>query len=428
MLMNIKKVIPTALIAFITLGTPAYAIAQSPAEIQEQINQHSGQIDALNKEIAEYERQLNATKQQKNTLQNKIAQLDLQRKKITASINVTKNQINSTQLQIQQLSRGIENREVSIDTNKAGLMESLRRLDEVENQPLAITVLNSDNISAAWDDIDLMASMQDAVRADIENLAAEKQSLTDTKTSTEEKRAQLVKQQSTLAAQQGSLDANRRAENELLAETKAQESTYQKILSEKQKAKANFESALNNLQSQLQYQIDPSKVTPPGKGVLRWPVDNARLTQQFGDTAFSRSGAYNGKGHNGIDIAASIGTPLKAALTGTVLATGNTDAVRGCYSFGKWVMIKHNNGLNTMYAHLSQVGVKAGQTVSTGQVIGYAGDTGYATGPHLHFGVYVSADTKIITLGEATKASTACSKATMPIVPVSGYLNPMNYL
>lgn len=426
--MNIRKITISAITALIFLSVPSLSYSQTPAEIQAQINQHSGQIDALNKEIAEYERQLSTTKQAKNTLQNKIAQLDLQRKKLTASINVTKSQISSTQLQIQQLSRGIENRVVSIDTNKAGLMESLRRLDEVETQPLAITVLASDNISAAWDDIDLMASMQDAVRADIEDLAAEKQSLTESKTTTEEKRAQLVKQQATLAAQQGSLDATRRAESELLAQTKAQESTYQSILSEKQKAKASFESALNNLQSQLQYQIDPSKVTPAGKGVLRWPVDNARLTQQFGDTAFSRSGAYNGKGHNGIDVAAQIGTPLKAALTGVVLATGNTDSVRGCYSFGKWVMIKHNNGLNTMYAHLSQISVSSGQTVTTGQVIGYSGDTGYATGPHLHFGVYVSSATQIIPLGQATKSSSACSKATMPIVPVSGYLNPMNYL
>lgn len=93
---------------------------------------------------------------------------------------------------------------------------------------------------------------------------------------------------------------------------------------------------------------------------MRWPVDNVRVTQTFGDTSFSRSGAYNGKGHNGIDLAASIGTPLKAALSGVVVGTGNTDTVRGCYSFGKWAMIKHGNGLSTMYAHMSQIGVSTG--------------------------------------------------------------------
>ena len=91
-------------------------------------------------------------------------------------------------------------------------------------------------------------------------------------------------------------------------------------------------------------------------------------------------------------------------------------------------MIKHNNGLNTMYAHLSQIGVSEGQQVSTGDVIGYSGETGYATGPHLHFGVYVSSVTKIIRLGEATNGTAPCSRAVMPVPPLAGYLNPLSYL
>ena len=91
-------------------------------------------------------------------------------------------------------------------------------------------------------------------------------------------------------------------------------------------------------------------------------------------------------------------------------------------------MVQHENGLNTMYAHLSQIGVSTGQAVSTGDVLGYSGETGYATGPHLHFGVYVSSATQIMKLGDATKSTTACSGATMPITPVGGYLNPLTYL
>ena len=91
-------------------------------------------------------------------------------------------------------------------------------------------------------------------------------------------------------------------------------------------------------------------------------------------------------------------------------------------------MIQHGNGLNTMYAHLSQINVSQGQQVATGDVIGFSGETGYATGPHLHFGVYVSAVTKIIPLGQATGGTAPCSRAVMPVPPVSGYLNPLNYL
>jgi len=231
-----------------------------------------------------------------------------------------------------------------------------------------------------------------------------------------------------LLAEQGSLDATRKAQNELLAQTKSQESTFQSILAEKQAAKASFEAALSDLQSKLQYTIDPSLIPPAGKGILRWPLSSVKVTQYFGNTAFAMSGAYAGKGHNGIDFRAAIGTPVKAALTGTVLGTGNTDSVRGCYSYGKWVVIRHSNGLSTLYAHLSQIDVSTGQSVSTGQVIGYSGATGYATGPHLHFTVYAASAVQIIKLGEATNKRTACSNAVMPVAPLSGYLNPIDYL
>lgn len=426
--MSVRRAFTAASAVFLLCALPAFSGAQSAEELQRQIAEHDAQISALNKEIAQYEAQLSTTQKQKNTLQNKISQLDLQRKKLQASVDVTKKQISNTQIQIQQLSGGIQKAQTSIELQRDALRESLRILDETEAQPLAISVLSAGNISDAWQDVDALASLQDAVRGDIVELSEQKQVLTDTKTQAEQKRQQLLKQQQTLLTQQGSLNATRAAQNDLLSQTKSQEATYQKILAQKKAQEASFEAALQNLQSQLQYVVDPSKITPAGKGVLHWPIDNVRVTQYFGNTAFAAAGAYNGKGHNGIDLGASIGTPLRAALSGTVAGTGNTDAVRGCYSFGKWVMIKHSNGLSTMYAHLSQINVSHGESVSTGQMIGYSGETGYATGPHLHFGVYVTSATKIIKLGEATKSSSPCSSATMPVAPLTGYLNPLNYL
>ena len=430
--MRLATLLPILAAVFFLLPVTIYA--QAAAELQQEINQHNTQIDALNKEIAQYEAQLKTTQAAKNTLQNKVNQLDLQRKKLSASISVTKNQIGTTQLQIQQLASGIATREVSIGTNKAGLMESLRRLDEAETQPIAISILASESVSDVWEDVDAIFSMREAVRNDIQTLSEEKRELTDTKTQTEQKKAQLVKQQATLVAQQGSLDATRKAQNELLAETKSQESTYQKILAEKQRQKDAFESALADLNAKFRQAIDPNSVPAAGKGILRWPLDNVRITQYFGDTAFARSGAYNGKGHNGVDLAASIGTPIKAALTGTVIGVGDTgdpnmDGARGCYSFGRWVMIRHANGLSTMYAHMSRIAATKGQSVATGQTIGYVGETGYATGPHLHFGVYLSSNTVIVRLGEASPSARACASATMPVPrALNGYLNPMSYL
>jgi len=404
------------------------ANAQSASELASQIADHNAQIDVLNKEIAEYERQLAEVGAKKNTLQNTLTQLDLQRKKLTASIKATQNKVSSLQLEIQALSRNIAGKENAIEMNKAGLAESLRRLSEEETMTLVESVLASEDLNTIWTDMDTGQMLQKAVREDIQDLSAQKESLSETKTATVQKQGELLKQKSQLVAQQGSLDATRKAQNDLLLQTKSQESNYQKILTEKQAAKANFEAALSDLQSKLQYIIDPSQIPTAGKGILAWPVDGPRITQYFGNTAFALAGAYAGKGHNGIDIGVRTGTPLKVALSGVVLGTGNTDAVRGCYSYGKWVMVKHPNGLATLYAHLSQINVSTGEAVSRGQVLGYSGATGYATGPHLHFGVYVASSVQIIRLGEATNRTTSCSSAVMPVAPLSGYLDPMKYL
>ncbi|MBI5469985.1 peptidoglycan DD-metalloendopeptidase family protein [Candidatus Kaiserbacteria bacterium] len=407
---------------------PVIALAQTADELRAEIAQHNTQIDALNKEIAQYQVQLDKVSAAKQTLQSALAQLDLSIKKVTASINLIKNQIGTTELEIKQLQGDIAGKQSSIQTGEAGLAESVRRINELEKQSFALQMLSSGSISSMWQDIDEFASLQSAVDQRIKVLATEKQQLTDTKTAREHKEAELKKQRASLVTQQGSLTATKRAQSDLLAQTKSQESTFQKIIAQKKAQEADFEAALQNLQGKLRIAVDPSQITPGGKGILNWPFSNVRITQYFGNTAFAQSGAYNGKGHNGIDFAASIGTPIQAALAGIVIGTGNTDTVRGCYSFGKWVMIKHSNGLNTMYAHLSQISVSEGQSVATGEVVGYSGETGYATGPHLHFGVYVSSATQIITLASATNQKTPCANAVMPIAPLSGYLNPMNYL
>jgi murein DD-endopeptidase MepM/ murein hydrolase activator NlpD len=112
-----------------------------------------------------------------------------------------------------------------------------------------------------------------------------------------------------------------------------------------------------------------------------WPIEG-RLASSFGqrqDPINGEEGAF----HPGIDIDAPWGTPVRAAgdgdVTGTTLGTG----------YGRGVVIDHGHDLVTLYGHLSSVAVVPGQHVTRGQVIGYVGQTGRATGPHLHYEVRI---------------------------------------
>ena len=100
-------------------------------------------------------------------------------------------------------------------------------------------------------------------------------------------------------------------------------------------------------------------------------------------TYFGERGGFWPRGHSGIDIAAGWGAPVRAAADGWVAA------VRFGGPYGRYIVLNHGDGLQTLYAHLSAAYVDVGEEVGRGQVIGAVGSTGLSTGPHLHFEVVV---------------------------------------
>jgi murein DD-endopeptidase MepM/ murein hydrolase activator NlpD len=119
------------------------------------------------------------------------------------------------------------------------------------------------------------------------------------------------------------------------------------------------------------------------KGGVGWSF----ITQGYGRTPFANE--YPGDWHNGIDIAAAYGAPIYSAGAGTVIATGNQDNFCWHRAFGKYVAAKDASGAHILwYAHLGDIRVSPGQDVASDTVIGTIGETGFETGPHLHFSVF----------------------------------------
>jgi murein DD-endopeptidase MepM/ murein hydrolase activator NlpD len=115
--------------------------------------------------------------------------------------------------------------------------------------------------------------------------------------------------------------------------------------------------------------------------LFMWPV-SGYITSPYGYRIYPFDNAGGRQFHSGLDIGASMGTPVRAAMSGRVSSAGWDNVL------GNHIVISHHAGYRTLYGHLSVIRVKSGAYVGTGERIGDVGSTGRSTGPHLHFTVY----------------------------------------
>ncbi len=394
--------------------------AQTKEELLEKVDDTNDQIKKLQDEIKKLESQLTTTSAQKATLQTAVKGLDLQIQKLQKSLSLTQNQISQKDKDIRTLGNNIATTEDKIESSQAQVAVTLRELNRLNGDAMVTSLLSGASLAAFFDESLTIATVRDELQNHIDDLSALRTNLSSTKKTAEQKRQELAALKNNLDDQKLGVSATRSAQNTLLTETKNKETEYQALIAQKKAEQSAFEAQLIELARGLG---SADTTTAPGaqRGIIGWPLDAVRVTQYFGNTTFAASGAYSGQGHNGIDFGGPIGTPVKAVLGGVVQET-NQGAVKNC-QYGKWVLVKHNNGLTSLYAHLSAISVSKGQAVAAGQTVGLLGDTGYATGPHLHLTLYVSS---AVTFKNYTCNSGAV--AFIPIAPLNAYLNPYSYL
>ena len=293
----------------------------------------------------------------------------------------------------------------------------LHYLAKRDNESLVDILMKSASLSDYFNEAQYALTVNSTLLNVVNNLQKTEDQLSDQKEDLESKKKSLETLHQQESAQKSSLVGTTANKNKILTATKGQEAAYQKLLAETEELQRQANLEIFRLEDQLRRAIDPNSLPLARPGILSWPVEGTK-SQSYGciETAFARRNyptCNNKKGgfHNGLDIAAKYGTPLRAAEDGRVIAVGNAP-----YAYGVWAAIEHDNGLVTAYTHMSVRFVGVGQELKRGDTVGNMGSTGLSTGSHIHFMVY------------APKTFTTKQSAISGLLPIGATLNPLEYL
>ena len=387
---------------------PVISLAQSGDDILlEQIKEKETEIAKLEKEAQKFRDSLAQTQTQKKTLSNQLQIIQGQINQLQSELKITKAKISKTELNIKSFVSQISKKQKEINSRQKGIAQSLRALAYLDNENFVLTLLNN-NFSDFLSQAQYVSNLQESLYSDFKLLTGARKNFENLKGAEEQKNAELSDLKKSLTVQNQLVQSQKQDKNQLLAQTKNQEIIYQKQILDIQKKQAEIQQEISSLEDKLRGEV--SGIPKARPGALTWPLIG-RITQGYGPTSIT--GFYNDayKFHNGIDLAAYYGAPIRAALDGVVTASGDN----GKYAYGQWLAIRHSNGLTTLYAHLSAKAASVGQAVSQDQIIGYEGSTGFVTGPHLHFTVYSTNTFRV-------------EKRWFGLLPLGGSVNPFDYL
>lgn len=408
---------------------PRTSYALTASELQTQIDSKRKEKEKLDAENVKLQQQIQETGQQAQTLQNTVKILDTTQKKLQNDIQVTQNKIVGTTLTIDQLKIEIDKTIQKIEGDKEAIGEAFRNMAAVEDKSMIENMLEYDTLGEIWNGLETIQRFQQSLRTRVNDLSNLEKDYEKKKSDLEGKKTDLVNLKGELADRKIIVEQNKQAKSTLLVQTKSKEALYKELLAKNIELGKKFEQELFDYESQLKVAIDQSKIPTQRSGVLSWPLDIVKITQRFGATVDSKRLYVSGT-HNGVDFGTPVGTLVKSVFDGIVKGSGNTDQQYGCYSYGRWLLIEHPNGLSSLYAHLSFSKVAVGQSVHAGDVIGYSGGqpgsngSGYSTGPHLHLSLFASQGVSV----QQYTQSKFCKQVQIPIAGANAYLDPLAYL
>jgi murein DD-endopeptidase MepM/ murein hydrolase activator NlpD len=383
-----KKIFAIATIVM-ALASSNAAFSDSKDEllkINDQIVAKKQQVAELAKKIKESQAQIDALQNSADTLENEIAILDNQIAKNELDISSSQAQIDQTTLELAELNARVTANEQRIETDKGMLGDLIRKIAREDDRSALQTLFLADNLSAIFERAKSLNDLQGDMLGAVKRIEEEKAVLEQNKADATAKNISLRKQKEELEMDKVRLLEARDSKQMIMDKTRNSESRYQDLVAGLRDESSDVTSDLVSLEEQAKARIAANDRFPTGDVILSWPVHGRRVTTVFHDTDYPFRRIME---HSGIDVGDTPqGTPVRAAAPGYILKI--KDAGYG-YSY---IIVLHQNGISTVYGHLSREVASEDAYVERGDIIGYSGGMPgtrgagpLTTGPHLHFEV-----------------------------------------
>ena len=444
-LFRFRKILTFAICCVLTMGAMSATLdhyekngiyAQNKAELEEQKKQNQSQINQLEKELQSLQSSKDKEKAYQETLSQQIAVMEENINIVEEEMCRINSEIITAEDNINTLNDEIAVQEVKVSDNTEVFKQRLKAMYVTGNDSLATAVLGSSDFYDMISRVQMVNRIADHDSELIENLKNDIDVLETSKSTLESEKLTLEMKQDEQKAKKEEFDAALEEYNEAVKKSQAEidrinsevkltedqiaerekeiakadaeidaiakreaEAAAKKRAAEaaaKKKAQQSTSSKSSGGYTYTQPSSSGSSSAASDVAMFRWPVSSCRnITSGYG--------ARWGTTHRGIDISGAgiQGAEVQAAKSGTVYVgcascTHNYGKSSSCGcggGYGNYILITHDDGTQTRYAHLQSVYVSSGTYVTQGQAIGAVGSTGYSTGFHLHFEVFINGRT-----------------------------------
>lgn len=356
-----------------------YAHADNESDLRGQIGDLQSSASQLDSKMNDLKKQLDAIKNDKSKALAAKKILDDQMAGIEEEIDNIEKQIGLYTSLISDQEVKLADAQQKEQIQYELFCKRVRAMEETGTVSYWSILFNASSFSDLLDRANLVSEVMEYDNAVMDMLIATRQSIADTKIQLENSKAEQEtakeKQEAAKTALQDKVDEA----NELAQHLEDEEDAYSDALAELKAEQDRIDKLIIQRQKELEALIKSNKIQfDPGTGYYYpLPSSYTRISSRFGYRKHPITGRPNN--HGGIDLPAPKNTKIYAIRGGVVSISDYSS------SYGNYVVIQHDNGISSLYAHMNSRAVKANDIVKQGQVIGYVGTTGSSNGYHLHF-------------------------------------------